>query len=82
MTSAWAHDFSYLSDEGKLSYSLMWHDRFGNINYDILLMLKKNDVSSLPTIPRSLKQCIACILGKHSKQPFHDSTLRECRKLE
>jgi hypothetical protein len=45
-------------------------------------MLKKNGVSSLPTIPRSLKRCEACILGKHNKQLFHDSTLRACRKLE
>jgi transposase InsO family protein len=45
-------------------------------------MLKKNGVSGFPTIPRNLKQCDACILGKHSKQPFHDSTSRACRKLE
>jgi transposase InsO family protein len=32
--------------------------------------------------PRKLKQCDACILGKHRKQPFHDSTSRACRKLE
>ena len=36
----------------------------------------------MPTIPRKLKQCDACILGKHSKQPFHDSTFTACRKLE
>lgn len=23
-----------------------------------------------------------CVLGKHSKQPFHDSNFRACRKLE
>jgi hypothetical protein len=44
--------------------------------------LRKNGVSSFPTIPRKLKQCDACILGKHSKQPFHDSTSRACRKIE
>jgi transposase InsO family protein len=44
--------------------------------------LKKNGVSGLPTIPRKLKQCDACILGKHSKQPFYDSTSRALRKLE
>ena len=45
-------------------------------------MLKKNVVTGLPTIPRKLKQCDACILGKHSKQPFHDSHSRAHRKLE
>jgi transposase InsO family protein len=48
------------------------------INYDSLCLLKKNGVSGLPTIPRNLKQCF---LRKHSKQPFHDSTSRACRKL-
>jgi hypothetical protein len=35
-----------------------------------------------PTIHRKLKQCDACIIEKHSKQPFHDSTSRACRKIE
>jgi transposase InsO family protein len=29
-----------------------------------------------------LKQCDDCILGKQSKQPFHDSTSRACGKIE
>jgi hypothetical protein len=28
------------------------------------------------------KQCDACIIGKHGKQAFHDSTSRACRKIE
>jgi transposase InsO family protein len=43
-------------------------------------LLKNNGVFGLPTIPRKLKQCDACILGKHSKQHFHDSTPIACRK--
>jgi hypothetical protein len=39
-------------------------------------------VSSLPTIPRNLQQCGACILVKHNKQPFHDSTLGAHKKLD
>jgi hypothetical protein len=35
-----------------------------------------------PTIPRKLKKSDACILRKHNKQPFHDSTSIACRKLE
>ena len=49
---------------------------------DSLRLLKKNGVAGLPTIPRKLKQCDACIQGKHSKQYFHDSHSREHRKLE
>jgi transposase InsO family protein len=45
-------------------------------------MLNKNDFSSFLTIPRNLQQCEACILGKQNKQPFHDSTSRENRKIE
>jgi len=52
------------------------------LNYDSLFLLKKNGVSGLPTIPRKLKQCDACILGKHRKQYFHDSHSRAHRKLE
>jgi hypothetical protein len=82
-TSAHAQNFAYLShhNEGTMPSSLLWHARFGHINYDNLHLLKKNGVSGFPTIPRNLKQCDACILGKHRKQPFHDSTSRACRKL-
>jgi len=45
-------------------------------------LLKKNGVTSLPTIPKKLKQRDACILGKHSKQSFHDSHSKAHRKLE
>ena len=81
-TSARAHNFSYSShyDEGTLPSSLLWHARFGHLNYDNLHLLKKNGVNNFPTIPRKLKQCDACILGKHSKQYFHDSHSRVHRK--
>ena len=36
----------------------------------------------MPTILRKPKECDACILGKHSEQPFHDSHSRAHRKLE
>eukprot|EP00253_Pinus_taeda_P008003 PITA_08003 len=73
--SARAQHFSYNShyEECTLPSSLLWHARFGHLNYDNLHLLKKNGVAGLPTIPRKLKQCDACILGKHSKQSFHDS---------
>ena len=63
-TFARAQNFSYSShyDEGTLPSSLLWHARFGHLNYDNLRLLKKNGVTSLPTIPEKLKQCDACIL--------------------
>ena len=45
-------------------------------------MLKKNGVVGLPTIRTKLKQYDGCILGKHSKQSFHDSHSKAHRKLE
>jgi hypothetical protein len=83
-TSSHAKNASYLSHNNECikPSSLLLHARFDHINDDSLLVLKKNGVSSLPTIPRKLKQCDACILGKHNKQPFHDYTSRACRKLE
>jgi len=43
--------------------------------------MKHKGIKGLPTIQRQLSQCDACILGKHSKQPFHDSMYRASRKL-
>jgi len=83
-TFSHTQNVAYLSHhgEGKMSSSLLWHARFGHINYDSLHLLRKNGVSGFPTIPRKLKQCDAYILRKHNKQPFHDSTSRACRKIE
>jgi len=81
--SSHTHTVAYLShhDSGIISSSLLWHARFGHINYESLCLLRKNGVSGLPTIPR-IKQCDACIIGKHDKQLFHDSTSTTCRKIE
>jgi hypothetical protein len=54
---------------------------FGHINHENPCLLKNNGVFGLPTIPKNLKQCDAYILGKHRKQPFHDSISRACRKI-
>jgi transposase InsO family protein len=83
-TSSHTQNVAYLSHhgEGIMSSNLLWHARFGHINYDNICLLRNSGVYGLPTIPRKLKQCDACILGKYSKQPFHDSTSRACRKLE
>ena len=57
-----------------LSSSLLWHARFGNINYESIRIMKQQGIQGLPTIPRKLSPCNACILGKHCKQPFYGST--------
>jgi transposase InsO family protein len=84
VTSTHTQNVAYLSHhgEGIIPSSLLWHAIFGHINFDSLRLLRKNGVFGLPISPRKLKQCDACILGKHNNQPFHDSTSRACRKLE
>jgi hypothetical protein len=82
-TFSHTHNFAYLSHhgEGIMPSSLLWHSRFGHIHYDNLRLLRKNGVSGLPTIPKKLKQCNACILGNHIKQPFHDVVCNLGNKL-
>ena len=67
-----AQNIAYLSQhgEGNLSSSSLWHAIFGHLNYNSLCLLRKNGVFGFPTIPRKMNKCDACILGKHSKQPF------------
>jgi hypothetical protein len=83
-TSIHTQNVAYFSHQGEgiMLSILLWHVIFGHINYEILHLLRKNGVSGFLTIPRKLKQCDAYILGKHKKQPFHDSTSRACTKIE
>lgn len=77
-TFARAQNFAYIYqyDEGTFTFGILLHGIFGNLNYDSIYLMKINGVSSLPTIPRKLKQCGACILRIHRKKPFHGSTSR------
>jgi hypothetical protein len=83
-SSARVQNYAYLSQhgEGNMSSSSLWHARFGHLNYNSLRLLRKNGVFGLPTIPKEKNKCDACILGKHSKLPFHESNFRASRKLE
>ena len=65
-------------EEGNLSSNLLWHARFGHLNYNNLHLLRKNGVYGLPTIPKQRNKCDACILGKHSKQPFQECYHLSC----
>ena len=43
--------------------------------------MKQQGIKGLPTVPRKLAPCNACILGKHHKQSFQNSKFRATRKL-
>ena len=64
-----------------LSPSLLWHARLGHINYGSIKIMKNQGIKGLPTVPRKITLCDACILGKHCKQPFHSSSFRALWKL-
>lgn len=71
-------NFSFMAhqEKGTLSSYLLWHARFGHLNFNNLCLLKQQVFSSLPTIPKNIEPCEACILGKHRKQPFVPTTWR------
>ena len=81
ISSNWQNSANLAQHNSNLSSILLWNARFGHINYDSLILMKHKGVQVIPTIPRQLSQCDACILGKHSKQPFHDSMFWDSRKL-
>lgn len=72
-------NFSQHSDN--FPSSLLWHARFGHISYDSLRLMKQQGIQGLPAIPRKLSQYDDYILGKHSKQLFHDSMFRASIKI-
>ena len=81
-TSSNSHNSANLAQHNdNLSPILLCNARFGHINYDSIKIMKQKGVQGSLTIPRQLSQCDACILGKHSKQPFHDSMFRASRKV-
>jgi hypothetical protein len=70
-TSINVHNSTNLAQHsGNLSSSMLWHARFGHINFDSIKIMKHKGIKWLPTIPRQLSHCDACILGKNNKQPF------------
>lgn len=51
--------------------SLLWHQRFGHINYGSLIYMHTHDlVRGLPNINKIDKICEGFIMGKHSREAF------------
>jgi len=56
---------------GSLTTEELWHQRFGHINYnDLLLLQKKEMVRDLPMLKHVHNDCDACTLGKMLKKEF------------
>ena len=70
--SARVQNISYLSQhrEGNMSSSFSWHARYGHLNHHNIHLLRNNCGFGFPATTKKMSKCDACILGKHSKQPF------------
>ena len=61
-TSSFPSNSSLLAQHSDtLSSSLLWHAHFGHINYDNIRVMKQRGIQGLPTVPRKLSPCNACI---------------------
>ena len=61
-TSSFSSNSALLAQHSDtLSSSLLWHACFGHINYDSIRIMKQRGIQGLPTIPRKLTPCNACI---------------------
>eukprot|EP01018_Ginkgo_biloba_P007340 Gb_41815 [translate_table: standard] len=55
----------YVLKKTTIDESILWHCRYGNLNYGGLVMLRKNEmVVGLPFIQGSKEICEGCIYGK------------------
>ena len=64
---------------------MLWHRRFGHINFDYLSKMIKNKLISGVKIdpPTTLEPCEACIIGKQARQPFKSSgIIKTMKKLD
>eukprot|EP01018_Ginkgo_biloba_P022218 Gb_20056 [translate_table: standard] len=63
--------------------SILWHCRYGHLNYGGLVMLRKNEmVVGLPFIQGSKEVCEGCIYGKQHRDSFPVSKFKAREPLE
>eukprot|EP01018_Ginkgo_biloba_P034677 Gb_28622 [translate_table: standard] len=63
--------------------SILWHCRYGHLNYGGLVMLRKNEmVAGLPFIQGSKEICEGCIFGKQHRDSFPVSKFKARESLE
>lgn len=63
--------------------SLLWHMRYGHLNYKSLKVLKEKDmVVGLPNVHCENKVCEGCIYGKFHRLPFNKTSWRAKAPLD
>ena len=52
-----------------MSIEVLWHQRYGHLNYnDLFLLQKQGMVEGLPSLKNKLSTCEGCALGKQHKE--------------
>ena len=63
--------------------SMLWHMRYGHLNYESLKLLNKKDmVIGLPTVNSNGSFCEGCVYGKIHRMPFPKFSWRATTPLE
>jgi hypothetical protein len=66
-----------------ISPIILWHVRYGHINFESLSRLKKQGmVKGIPTFKKENTKCEACIYGKQSRESFPTSSWHANRWLQ
>jgi hypothetical protein len=62
---------SYARSASTPNETMVWHTRFGNLPFQILILIQKYSmVKSLPIFKEKNPACESCILGKHKRTSF------------
>eukprot|EP01018_Ginkgo_biloba_P037890 Gb_39221 [translate_table: standard] len=73
----------YVLKTTKIDESILWHCRYGHLNYGGLVMLRKNEmVVELPFIQGSKEIFEGCIYGKQHRDSFRVSKFKAREPLE
>jgi transposase InsO family protein len=73
----------YAQNETTMNETMVWHTRFGHIPFQSLSLLQKNSmVKGLPIFKEQIPPCESCILGKHKRTSFPQSSNQAKQHLE
>jgi hypothetical protein len=65
-----------------MSTEILWHQRYGHINYhDLLLLQKQSMVEGLPMLKNDYVACEGCALGKMHRDEFPSNSDRRKRDV-
>jgi transposase InsO family protein len=73
----------YAQSASTLNETMVWHTRFGHLPFQSLSLLQKNSmVKGLPIFKEQIPPCESCILGKHKRTSFPQSSNQAKQHLE